>query len=84
MSPESAAEITAKEMVRGLIFSGLFKEVMSVSKEDLAKFVAATVFEEFVNDLGVSKKEFNGYLIKLANNDLSQSQPKHFKPFGIG
>ena len=34
--------------------------------------------------LNISEQELNDYLVKLANRDREQSEPKPFKPFANG
>ena len=81
---EDAAEGAARKMIRGLVFSGDLKEVMSVPRDDMARFVATSIFDQCGDQTGITLQELNDYLIKLAENDPSQSQPKPFKPFGVG
>ena len=85
-APEEAAEVASRQMISGLIFSGVLKEVMTVPKVDLASFVAANVFDACGTDLSISQKDLNDYLVELAESgdEQTRSQPKPFKPFGMG
>jgi len=81
---EDAGEIVAKEMVKGLIFSPVLKEVMSVPKDDLALSLSTNIYSGCGDQLNISEKELNYYIVKLADRDRKKSEPKPFKPFGIG
>lgn len=85
-NPEKAAEVASRQMITGLIFSGTLEEVMSVPKDDMASFVASEIFDTCGSDLPISKQDLNDYLIVLAESgeERTQSQPKPFKPFGLG
>ncbi len=82
--PESAGKLAAKEMIRGLIFSPILKEIMSTPKEVLASSTAKAIYKGCGEELNISEQELNDYLIKIASRDRQQQTPKPFKPFGIG
>ena len=84
INPENAGEIAAKEMVKGLIFSPVLKEVMAIPKEVLASSLSRNIYSGCGDQLEISEQELNDYLVKLADRDREQSDPKPFKPFGIG
>ncbi len=83
---EKAAEVASRQMISSLIFSGVFKEVKAAPKEDLAAFVSTVIVETCEQDLPVSQKELNDYLLDLAiNGEMQQnSSPQPFRPFGMG
>ena len=84
IAAETAVEVASKKIIRGLIFSGLLKEVMSVPKEEMASFVSSKTFEGCGEDIGISEQALNDYLVNLANRDSAQPEPKPFQPFGLG
>ena len=84
INPENAGEIAAKEMIQGLIFSPILKEVMAVPRDDLALSLSRNIYSRCGDQLEISEQELNDYLVKLADRDRQQTEPKPFKPFGIG
>ena len=84
INPENAGEIAAKEMVKGLIFSTVLKEVMAIPKDDLALSLSTNIYSGCGDQLEISEQELKTYLVKFADRDREQSEPKPFKPFGIG
>ena len=84
--PEEAAEVASRQMISGLIFSGVLKEVMSISRVEMASVVTTEIFSTCGSDLSISQQDLNDYLVELAESDESQakSQPKPFNPFGMG
>ena len=83
-SADIAAEVASRQMITSLIFSGLLTEVMSLPKEEMASFVATKIFDVCGDEITVSEQELNDYLVKLADSDSNGTQPKPFKPFGLG
>ncbi len=83
-SAEDASKGAIREMISSLIFSGLLKELMLIPKEEMAFYVASTVFNKCGNDIAISQEEYNKYLLVLADDGPSQRSPKPFQPFGIG
>ena len=84
IEPEIAGENAAKELVKGLIFSPILKEIMEVPKEDLAFSISTNIFSQCGDELEITQQELNDSLVKLAKRDREKSEPKPFKPFGIG
>ncbi len=84
VDPEKAGETAAKEIVRGLIFSPVIKQIMDIPKEELASSLSMNIYDNCGDDLEVTEQELNDYLVKFANRDRGQPEPKPFKPFGIG
>ncbi len=84
LEPEQAGETAAKEIVRGLIFSPILKEVLAIPPEELAKSLSGNIFNDCGDNLGISEQGLYDYLIVFANRDREASQPKPFKPFGVG
>ncbi len=82
--PEKAAEIASRQMISGLIFSGVLKEVMAVPKEEMALFISTEIFNICGNDLFISQSDLNSYLLELADSGQKQNTPQAFKPFGVG
>ena len=81
---EDATESVIREMVRGLIFSGALKEIMSVPQEDMTEILSTSVFNKCGTVIEPSKEQFNYYLLKLAKKGSAESELKPFKPFGLG
>ena len=86
ISAEKSAEVASRSMIQGLIFSGFLKEVMSAPKEDMALFVTKKIFDRCGEELLISEKDLNIYLMKLAETGSNQakSKPQPFQPFGLG
>jgi len=84
--PKKAVEVTSRQMISELIFSGVMKKVMTVPKNDMAEFVAIEIFDECGNELSISQQELSNYLFELADSgeDQARAEPKPFKPFGVG
>ena len=84
--PEKAAEVASRQMISSLIFSGVLKEVMAASKEDLTEFVSTEIIDTCGDGLSISRQELNDYLFELAQSgdERNQSQQKPFRPFGVG
>ena len=83
-SAERAAEVASRQMISGLIFSGLLKEVMLVPKDEMAASVVTQIFDVCGAKIRISEQELNDYLLKLADSGSNETQPKPFKPFGLG
>ena len=85
-NPEKAAEAASRQMISGLIFSGILKEVMALPKESLAEFVSTEIVDTCGSDLPISQQDLNDYLFELAQNGDAQknSRPEPFRPFGVG
>ena len=87
LTPEKAGESAAAQLSKGLLFSPLMKEIMSVPKEDLAASLSNNIFDGCGNDLGGTKEELDDYLVRLANKVPSKSSgglqlpPTRQKPF---
>ena len=84
INPENAGEIAAKEMVQGLIFSPVLKELIATPKKDLVLSLSTNIYSTCGEQLELSEQELTDYLFKLADRDRERSEPKPFKPFGIG
>jgi len=83
VSAEKAGEVAARQMITGLMFSGVIKEVMDAPKEDIASLLAADIYDGCGSDIGISRKELNSYIVDLANNGPSQSQSRSFNPSAL-
>ena len=81
---ENAAEIASRQMITGLIFSGLLKEVKLVPKDELANSVAMKIFDVCGDKIRISEQELNDYLVELADSNSNETPLKPFKPFGLG
>ena len=73
ITPEEAGEIAANQLVKGLLFSPVMKEIMTASKEDLIASLSNNIFDGCGNDLRGTKEELDDYLAQLANKVLSKS-----------
>ena len=84
--PEKAVEAASRQMISGLIFSGVMKEVIAAPKEDLSEFVSTEIVYTCGQDISISQQELKEHLLELAQNgDMpKQSAPQPFRPFGIG
>ena len=78
--PEKAAEVASRQMISGLVFSGVLKEVMSVPKDDMASFVASEIFDECGQDLSITQQDLNDYLVELADSGEAQ---RHSQPHSL-
>ncbi len=83
--PQNAIQVVSRQMISGLIFSGVLKEVMSVPKDDMAFALTSAIFDGCGSELAISREELNDYLIQLAEKGTEQaeSEPRPFKPFGM-
>ena len=84
LSVEVAAKVTVRKIIRSLILSDSFKEILSVSKEDLSAYLAAEIFDRCEKDIIISEKELTNYFFDLSNRGEEMKKPKPFKPFGVG
>ncbi len=82
--PEIAGEIAAKEMIRGLIFSPVIKELMAVPKKELVSELSTNIFDKCGPSLTISEQQIKDYLLSFADRDRANTSPKPFKPFGLG
>ncbi len=84
--PQKAIEVTSRQMISGLIFSGDLNKVMSVPTEDMAEYVTTEIFDACGSDLSISRHDLNNYLVELAESGEAEtkSKPEPFKPFGVG
>ncbi len=84
LEPENAGKTSGKQMVQGLIFSPISKEILATPKEKIASSLSKNIFNQCGDQLESSQEDLYNYLIELANRDRQNSAPKPFKPFGIG
>ena len=73
MTPEKAGETAATQLSKGLLFSPVFKEIMSAPKEDLTSSLSSNIFDECGKDLGGTTEELDNYLVQLANKVPTKS-----------
>ncbi len=84
IQPKDAGESTAKEMIRGLIFSPNLKEIIAFPKENLVSSLSTKIFDTCGEEINISENDLYDYLLKFANRDRQESSPKPFKPFDLG
>ncbi len=82
--PELAARETIKSVIRGLISSGQLSKLMSAPKEDMSRLVSSEIYDQCGENIGLSKEELDDFVLRLAEGDANLSNPRPFKPFGIG
>jgi len=83
-TPENAGQIASKKLIKGLIFSPIIKEIMTVPKEYIATSLSQEIFVNCGEELGVTEAELNDYLITLANNPSGKTNRDPLKQLGIG
>ncbi len=84
LSVENAAQITSRKTLKSLIFSDSLKQILSFSKVDLTSYLTKEIFNNCANEIFISVKELNQFLLDLANRGSDERTPKPFKSFGIG
>ena len=78
-----ASEQAAKQIVRNLIFSPNLNEIMALPKDEMVLSISTNIYERCGDKLDISQDELNLSLLKMAERDRQESEPRPFTPFGI-
>ncbi len=70
---ENAAESAATQLSKGLFFSPLMNEIMSVPKEEIVVSLSNNIFEKCGDELVGRKEEIDNNLLQLAKKIPSRS-----------
>ncbi len=52
-------------MIRGLIFSPVFKEIMAIAKEDLPSSLSTNIFDRCGKKINISEGDLYNYLVEF-------------------
>ena len=81
---EGAGKLAAKEMIQGLMFSPVLKEIMATPQEEIVASLSTQISLGCGQDLGVTEVELNDYLLNMASNRSTKPHYDPLKQLGVG